>query len=156
MEKPTLLDEIRTSHALWAAAADSVPDEALLEPVVGEWTRKDLIAHVAYWERHSADVLEALRDGRDLYEGAPPPATDAQNERAWLESRDLPAVEVRRREGDAWERLMTVLEGAAEHELFDPGHYPALGGQSIAAMVREDTTAHYAEHLPHLGGRSGA
>jgi hypothetical protein len=155
MDKPILLDEIRTSHALWASTADGFSDEALLEPVMGEWTRKDLVAHVEYWERHSADVIEALRGGRDLYDGRPQPSTDEQNERAWLDSREVPAAEVRQRERDAWERLLRVLEDAEEHELFDPGRYPAMEGQALAEMVREDTTAHYAEHLPHLTSGSG-
>ena len=145
-----LLDEVRTAHALWASEADSIPDDAMLEAVAGEWTRKDLVAHVAYWERHSADVIEALRAGRDLYGPGPRPTTDERNEQAWRESRDLPPSRVRQAERDAWERLVRVLDEADEHELFDPGHYPAMEQQPIAEMVREDTTAHYAEHLPEL------
>ena len=151
MDKTTLLTEMREGHATWEAALAAIPDDALLRPAQGEWSRKDLVAHVEFWERQSAVVIEALREGRDPYGGGPPP-TDDMNDRAWSESRYRSATDVRQGEAEAWHQLVALVEEAPEDELFSPDRYPLMGGQPVAGMVREDTIEHYAEHLPHLNG----
>lgn len=150
MDKATLLRSIRASHATLTAALGRLSDDELLAPAQGEWTRKDVVAHVAYWQESSAKNIEALRAGRVRPEAER--STDDRNADALTAHRDRPAAEVRAWEAASFDRLVAMLEASDEAELVDAARYPVLGGDSIAAMVIADTTEHYEEHLPHLNG----
>ncbi|MDQ1322998.1 MAG: hypothetical protein QG587_332, partial [Chloroflexota bacterium] len=65
MDKTTLLREIRATHAFIETAAAEMDDDALLGPAPGMdgWTRKDVLAHIEWWSRHSAAVIEGARSG---------------------------------------------------------------------------------------------
>ena len=67
MDKAELIRDIRESYGRLAALVDRIPDDRLLEPAMGDWTAKDLLAHIAWWHDHSAQVAVALRAGRDPY-----------------------------------------------------------------------------------------
>ena len=148
MDKDTLLRSIRDGHDRWARALAPLSDDDLLAPAQGEWTKKDLVAHVEYWERSSVDNIEALRAGHERPEAAQP--TDERNAQAVADNRDRSAADVRGGETEAFERLLATVEASDEGELVDAARYPVLGGDSIADMVASDTFEHYEEHLPHL------
>ena len=64
MEKPTsksaLLDQIRTDRAALEALLGRVPANRLEEPgAMGDWTVKDVMAHVTAWERRLDQWLAA-------------------------------------------------------------------------------------------------
>ena len=155
MDRTTLLDQIRQAHDRWEAALRAVPDDRLLEPAEGDWTGKDVVAHVGFWEWRSADVIDALRSGRERPEDPP---VEELNARVWAEHRDRSAQEVRDGEREAWRRLLEVLDGVSDEELFDAARYPRLRGASLAEMVLEDTSRHYPEHIAQLAaaGRGSA
>src|SRR5690242_7674675 len=50
----------------WIDAIDSIDDAEKLAPgVCDDWSVKDLMAHVAVWDTHAAEVAEALAAGRE-------------------------------------------------------------------------------------------
>ena len=55
------------------------------------WTRKDVLAHVEWWNDHSVRVIEALLAGREPYDRGGPWDTDVQNARILAENRDRDA-----------------------------------------------------------------
>jgi len=63
MTKTTLLETLRSKQAEWQALLAEVPADHMTEPgVAGEWSVKDIIAHLTYYERWIADRLhEQLR-----------------------------------------------------------------------------------------------
>ena len=153
MDKTTLLDAIRATHAPLAAAAAALSDEALLGPAPGMdgWTRKDVLAHVEWWNGHSAAVIAGVRSGIDPYPGGDEPwDPDAWNARILAENRDRSAEDVRRGAADSFARLVAAVEGATDEELFATDPHPWLDG-TVAEMVEDDSTRHYPEHVPHLG-----
>src|SRR5438270_13344233 len=64
MTKNKLLDNIREGRARWDGALAEVGDERMILPgVEGDWSVKDIIAHVNYYELALVRFLEgALRD----------------------------------------------------------------------------------------------
>ena len=86
---------MREAHERMAEAIRHIPDGRLLEPVMAEWTGKDLLAHMAWWHDHSVLVIEGLRAGRQPYEETDPAnSTDALNERTHREHADDPPEQV--------------------------------------------------------------
>jgi hypothetical protein len=152
MDKDTLLRGIHETHASLEAATAALDDDALLGPAPGMpgWTRKDVLAHVEWWNRHSVAVIEGVRTGADPWPGGDEPwDPDAWNARIQDENRDRPPLDVRRGEAASYEALVAAVEGATDDELFAEDPHPWLDG-TLAETVLEDSTAHYAEHLPHL------
>jgi len=147
-DRTTLLREIHEAWQTYAAALAACSDDALLEIADGTWTRKDLVAHVAWWEGSSSDAVEAVTAGRD-----PAPrteSTDATNARVEFEHKDLPAAEIRRLAAAAHERLLATIGGASDEDLFTAGRFGWMNGAALAEMVRDDTSRHYPEHVSHL------
>jgi hypothetical protein len=152
MDKITLLDQVRETHAQIEAAVAALDDEALLgaAPGMRGWTRKDVLAHVEWWNNHSTDVIAGVRTGVDPYPGGDEPwDVDAWNARLLAENRDRTAADVRRGEADSFARLVAAIEGATDPELFAEDPHPWLDG-TVAETVMDDSTRHYPEHVPHL------
>ena len=148
------LRAMRSVHASIATAVASLSDAALLAEAPGMpgWTRKDVVAHVEWWHRHSTAVLRGLRSGVDPY-----PAEgdawdiDTHNARVQAENRTRSAADVRAGEASSFDELVAAVEAATDGELFDEGVQPWFE-QTAIAMVAGDTWDHYPEHVPHLAG----
>ena len=142
---------LRADHDRLRSAIASLSDDDLALPVQGAWTRRDLVAHIEWWERHSANVVTALRDGRDPYPTDEPFDLDARNARTFEESRGRSAADVRSGEAAAWTALLGAIEAASEADLFEPARFAWTGGDPLVEIVHGDTDRHWAEHLPLLG-----
>lgn len=152
MDKDTLLRGIRETHAALGAAAAALDDDALLGPApdMPGWTRKDVLAHVEWWNRHSVAVIEGVRTGVDPYPGGDEPwDPDAWNATILAEHRDRSPADVRGGEAASYLALVAAVEDATDEELFAVDPHPWLDG-TLAETVLEDSSEHYAEHLPHL------
>ena len=153
MDKTDLLRAMRDGHAPIEAAVATLTDEALHAEAPGMpgWTRKDVLAHIEYWHRHSTAVLAGLRSGEDPDRAAGEPFDiDALNARVFAENRDRPGADVREGEEASYRLLVAAVEDASERELFETGAVPWLGEQTAADVVASDTYTHYPEHVPHL------
>jgi hypothetical protein len=142
----------RNAHRSIASAVAALSDAALLAEAPGMpgWTRKDVLAHIEWWHRHSTAVLLGLHSGVDPYPaGDGDWDIDVHNARVLAENRDRPPADVRAGEAASFEELMAALEAATDPELFDAGVQPWLDGPAIA-MVAGDTWDHYPDHMPHL------
>ena len=99
--------------------ADRVPIERREEPgVVGEWSLKDAMGHLAFWDGIEADELAARKAGQDY-------SFDDDDDSA-------NAREAARRAGWTWDEVMTELAANRARLvplLVDPGSEP--GGYPI-------------------------
>jgi len=50
VDKAELIHTMREAYHRVAGAIEHVPDERLLEPAMDDWTGKDLLAHMAWWQ----------------------------------------------------------------------------------------------------------
>jgi hypothetical protein len=152
MDKDTLLREIRETHAPIEEVEAALDDQALAGPApeMEGWTRKDVLAHLEWWNDHSTNVIAGNRSGIDPYPGDDEPwDLDAWNARILAENRVRSAADVRRGEAVSFLRLVAAVEGATDDELFTPDPHPWLDG-TVAETVIADSTAHYPDHVPHL------
>ncbi|HAF10839.1 MAG TPA: hypothetical protein DCK98_12280 [Chloroflexi bacterium] len=151
VDKPELIREIQEAHQRVAGAIEYIPDERLLEPVMDDWTGKDLLAHMAWWHDHSVLVIEGLRAGRQPYDGTDPAnTTDALNERALREHLADPPELTRRAFNESFTRLLAALEPVTDEELFAGDRWPWLGGEGLVETILWDSSRHYDAHREHL------
>ena len=150
MDKPELLRILTDAHAELRSAIGALPDAEFEAEAMPGWTRRDIVAHIEWWENHSADVLRALDAGREPYSRLEPFDPDGLNAQTLADNRDRTASDVKSGEAAAWDRLSRLLAAAAEADLFAAGRFAWLGGDPFVGMLRADTDEHWAEHLPHL------
>ena len=70
MNRSDLLAKLRNERQAWEALLAEVAEHGMTEPgLAGDWTAKDIIAHIAWYERETAIMLEekALA-GSDLWQ----------------------------------------------------------------------------------------
>jgi hypothetical protein len=151
MDKSELISTMRDAHQRMAGAIERLPDERLLEPAMGSWTGKDLVAHMAWWHDHSALVIECLRAGRQPYDTTDSAnSTDALNERTHREHLDDPAELARRTFNESFIRLLAALEPCTDEELFTVDRWPWLDGETLVETILWDTSRHYDAHRQPL------
>ena len=127
----------------WADFEDSyagLSEAELLTPgVTGQWSVRDIIAHVTWWEEEALEHLPLIRDG-----GRPPRYSvkyggiDAFNAMRTAQRRHLSLAEVLRQHDDVHERLIAYVAAAPE-ELY-------ARETRFRRRLRLDTFAHYPIH----------
>lgn len=126
----------------WTALHESyasLPETHLVEPGVGgDWSVKDILAHVTTWEE------EALKHLPTIIAGGRPPryaaygGIDAFNARMTEQKRSLPLPDVRRQLDDTHRRLIDLIRSTPEDHLTAEARF--------RRRLRLDTYSHYPEH----------
>jgi hypothetical protein len=128
--------------AAWAAFQESyagLPDALLLEPgVMGDWSVKDVLAHVTTWEEEALKHLPLIIAG-----GRPPRyvtygGIDAFNAQMTEQKRSLSLAEVRTQLGETHRRIVDFVRNA-------PGDHFTRETRA-RRRLRLDTYSHYPEH----------
>lgn len=130
------------------SAALAAMDPALLTApgLVGGWSARELVAHLAHWDDWASTCLEAAAAGQldglvsDTWD------VDAQNASVAAEVASLPMSAVRDREADSYERFAERLSA------LDPSllSIAAPWGGTVETIVIENGPGHYAEHAQHV------
>lgn len=152
MPRPT------TKAALLAAADDELAQlERLLAPlsaeqqtapgVVGEWSIKDVLAHLTAWhEMALAWHAAGLR-------GETPPTPGggftwaqlpALNQQIYAAHRDEPLAQVWAAFRESAARTRAAIEAAGDEQLFTPGVYKWTKSTTLGAYFVSATSSHYA------------
>lgn len=137
-----LLDKIASDRATYAAAWQGLSaDEMVRIPgAQDDWSVKDQIAHIVWWENYMLDVLTLLAAGQDV------PRIkdyDALNARVWARHADLPLDYVLESFKANWPRLQAMLNTLNIEDIY------ANEGRMLG-WIEADSYAHYMEHLPDL------
>ncbi len=112
-----IADLERERHVLFAML-DNVEAGSLTTPgLLGEWSARELIAHLGYWTGHATEVIHLLEVGRIEEDDLGGQTVDEINATVARIARDTPLATVRKREAasvDALvERLRVPRPGAA-------------------------------------------
>lgn len=147
MTDDVLIDELRAAREELFSVLDAVSPESMVTPrLVGEWSGRELIAHLGYWAGHATEVIHAVEDGRADEVGAGEPSVDSVNETVARVARQTDLDVVRRREaasvGALTERIAALDPALLEVLLPD--------GATLAQGIREDGSDHYREHADDL------
>lgn len=150
MTKAELLQRVREGRARLEAAMAEVPTGRLSEPILdNEWSFKDLMAHIGFWERRAHQLLSTLQRGE-----TPTPLKEASiddlNARVFLENQVYTLDEVLRDEREAYTDLLALVERSDDADLFDPYRFPWTNGRPFADWIEGNTYGHYEEHLEQL------
>ena len=74
--------------------------------VVGEWSARELVAHLGYWAGHAVEVIHAVETGRAAEVGIGEPSVDERNETVARVARQTDLATVRKREAASAQALL--------------------------------------------------
>ncbi len=149
MTKPKLIAELRTSRAEWEALMQEVGEARMTLPgVAGDWSVKDIIAHLTSYVRWYAHATEAALNN------APPPVDgtegldfEKRNQFFYQQDKDKPLSVVLSESDKHYQRLLKAVEQHSEEFLTQPQHFPgAPEPVTIWQMFRGDIYDHSREH----------
>jgi len=134
-----LLKKVDTAWGAFKESYAGLPDSRLLAPgVMGDWSVKDILAHVTTWEEEALKHLPLIISG-----GRPPRyvtygGIDAFNAHMAEQTRDLPLSDVRRCLDETHRRLIDFIQSAPEDKL--------TRETRPRRRLRLDTYSHYPIH----------
>lgn len=144
--KPKLMDRqglLKRLDEAWAAMKESyagLSDSQLTEPgVTGDWSVKDILAHVTTWEEEAIKVLPLIVEGGRLprysqrYGGI-----DAFNAQMTEQKRGLSLSDVLRQLDETHRRLIDYVNSVSEEQFRRETRF--------RRRLRLDTYSHYPEH----------
>ena len=118
MKKQQFLDKLEQAWAAFNESYAGLSDEQLVEAgVSGDWSVKDILAHVSWWEEESIKHLPLILQGERpprysvLYGGI-----DAFNALMTEQWRGLSLAEVRKRVEATHRKLMAYLQSVADEQ----------------------------------------
>jgi len=138
--KAELIEKVRAARAEWEALLAQIDPEHMGEPgVTSDWSVKDIVAHIGFWER---SVLDGLRTGERGLQGE----VDEINERVFRTNRDRLLDEVLAEEREVYRQLLEAIEALPEDALTAPDRFTWTGGRPVWVVIAGNTYWHYPEH----------
>jgi Mycothiol maleylpyruvate isomerase N-terminal domain len=148
-----LLEALDTARADFVDALGDIDAALVTAPgVMGDWSVRDLVIHVAWWCAHASDALDLVGAGRGSEFAYSTRETDAMNARILGEARRASPSDALGREEAAFTAFRTRVAALETAQLS-----LRLGnGDTVEEVIRYDGPDHYAEHTAHLRAWFGA
>ena len=148
-----LAARVRADRQVWHDLVAEVGRDRMLEPgPMGDWTFKDMAAHLAAWRNVRIPMMEAIARGEPVPPAPWPPEMeddfDAINARFQARDGPRPLDDVLDDYDRSFERLAAAIEALPEAVAYDPNGLPWAEG---TRAVDIDFTDHlHGEHLPDV------
>jgi len=120
------------------------PSDMVKNGVVGEWSIKDVLAHLADWEAHMPVWLETARGGQpvdEIEEGLNWKQFTEFNQRIYLRHKDQSLEDVLVYFHETHRQFMAMVEAMPEDEMLQPGRYAFIGKGAVYSWLHQ-----YASH----------
>lgn len=151
MPRPTsktdLLLAIEKEWGALQAVLDPLSPGAMTEPgIVGEWSVKDMLAHLLTWQRM---VLRWYREGEQgLTPQLPAPGykwnqIPQLNQQIYEHHRDRPLDDVVVHFHTSHGEMLALIEALSDEVLFTRGHLPWANNNTLGSYITSATSSHY-------------
>jgi hypothetical protein len=148
MEIDRLVEELRDERDAFFRVLDGVAPDSMTTPgLVGEWSAREVIAHLGYWAGHGVEAIHAVETGRAGEFGADRPSVDDVNATVARVAREASLATVRKREAASVDAFAERLHGMDPSLLATPLPHHGL---TLEEGIREDGASHYREHADEL------
>lgn len=145
MDKATFLETLQVERADWEALLAELDAHQMTQPVVpGEWSVKDIIAHVTWHEREMVGVLRARAlAGSDLW-NLP---LDDRNGVIYEQNRHRSLDDVRAEAETVFQQLVAGLHDISDEELINPLCFRDMPADwQPWKIIADNSFDHYRDH----------
>ena len=149
MDKREFIDRVKVERDRWDELLAQVPDDLILKPgVEGDWSAKDILAHVMWYEREMVGMLKARAlAGSDWWALPLEERNTAVHDEIRGKSRDEVSADVAR----VFPALLEQLELLPQESLNDPAHFERMPAEwAPYDVIGSNTFRHYAEHTESI------
>ncbi|MCJ7695888.1 MAG: ClbS/DfsB family four-helix bundle protein [Anaerolineaceae bacterium] len=153
-KKAILIHEMQEAHDQFTEALAKINQEDLLRlKTWGDWSFKDMLAHITDWEvRNFSWYLAGLRGETPV---TPDPDFDWEhmdelNHAIYLKHCDDPLDEVLAGFEQSWQETLRLVRDMPADHLYKKGKFAWLGEYLWADVMLGSTTHHYLEHLKDI------
>jgi hypothetical protein len=149
MDKQQMLETMARTRAAWQALLADVGEERMtVAGVTGDWSVKDIVAHLTAWEKRTGARLTAIRDGGTPEPAPWPPNLREEDINVWIyeASRKRTLRDVLGESRQVQDQVMKQLQTVTDEELNQPGRFSWLNGNKLADYIPGNTYEHYQEH----------
>ena len=137
---------IHSAWILWVELIEQIEQFQLSSShTVGDWTLKDIIAHITWHEKEMVGLIKAhALVGSQLW-NLP---TDERNAAIYQEVKDQPLEQVLAESQQVHQQLMEALPSLSDDDLTDPSTFPNMPPDWQPWMIiAQNTYEHYEDHM---------
>jgi hypothetical protein len=144
MDKQKLLKQLEKAWATFNESYAGLSESKLTEPgVTGNWSVKDIIAHVTWWEEESLKHLPIiLKGGKPARYSTKYGGIDAFNAQMTVQKQGLSLSEVLREMDETHRRLIAYVQSIPKE------HFTRE--TRVRRRLRLDTYSHYPKHAKSI------
>lgn len=140
--KAEIVSQIHATHQPLEALLAGISESDMIQSGVnGEWSVKDMLAHITWWEQHLLRRLRTSHDDLDAEGGDASSTTDDVNAGIFSANRDRSLTDVRAAFDASYREVLETISALTDDELAPDETYEAIGW---------DTFRHYPEHTAML------
>jgi uncharacterized protein (TIGR03083 family) len=148
--KASLLHELRAARAEWDELLAEVGEERMTEPgAAGDWSVKDVIAHLTSYSRWFVNASEAhFRGELPPLDGTEDMDFEQRNLFFHQQTRDRPLADLQAESQQVFSRLLEVVEAHSQEFLTQPQQFEGVPEPVLVwKMLEGDNYEHYREHM---------
>lgn len=152
MNRQDLIEGLEKGRQEFLTSIEGLTAEQLTEPgVAGEWSVKDILAHVSRWEAELIALLFQAQQGRQpvtaQFSAEP---VDELNARWYRDARDRPFDRVLSDFYAVRQQTIKRVQAFSDKDLTDLKRFAWLGGTPLAEWILTDSAEHEAEHAVRI------
>ncbi|MDH4335087.1 MAG: hypothetical protein OEW24_07505 [Chloroflexota bacterium] len=138
-----LLDGLREARDEFLKAVGDVDPGLRTAPgLVGDWSARELLAHLGYWTGHAAEALHRAEQGELAEFGHDELSVDERNVVVARVAAEADYATAASREQGAYEAFATRLAAVVPDTLEERN----ADGDTLAQIIADDGADHYREH----------
>ena len=146
--KDQLLQDIQVQHRLLMRTLAALGEEVMLQPgAVGNWSVKDVLAHLTAWERLFLDwYYSGLRGYTPQISpvGMSRIAMNALNQQIFAKNQNQTLEDVLAEFQASYQQTLAVIETISEEDMFTRDRFAWTGRLTLADYIAGNTCSHYA------------
>ncbi len=153
--KAELLQHMQDGYTAFVALLTPLSEEQMTTPGAnGDWAIKDILVHLATWQRRMANRVEALARNDETNPNQPAINNDEEmnrfNDETFAANRSRPLAQVWSDFRSSYQDLLQATRLLSENDLFNPHRYAWLEGSALWENIAGNSFAHYEEHTPMI------
>jgi hypothetical protein len=115
MDRHELISEIRAGRKKLKQTLEKVyPGRMEAGILEGGWSVKDVLAHLAFWERRAVHIYRSIKAGREVLPSFRERSLDDINAELYAERQAWTLTQVTQEEEMAYQELLEMVENAPE------------------------------------------
>jgi hypothetical protein len=149
MDKAQLLDEMNSGYTVFENTLAPLDEKQMTTSGVnGDWSIKDILAHLTAWQRYLVIRLQAVgRNEEPAVHGPADKDVDEMNARFYEENKSRLLAEVMGDFHATYGRAVEAVQALSNEDLFEPQRFAWMKGNALWELVAGNTYEHYQEHI---------